>query len=303
MRSSKTMPRSWKLWRFRALSCLFLSPAALVMMLALMAGCRKSQESAGIVTWDGATLSLEREVLNPSDSMLRGEGYPTAFNPLPHRFLALRSESIQDEIKLLEFSKDIEAYAAFQRMADPVELTDGFAVRRDRVFFRKGCWLGALSAFGKGREWLQTRLQLPGDGEWGAFPGFFPSLLHQERIPHSERIIFERFLGIRTPLPVFTAGINCHGDSAWIYAVPGMPANFARKLADRPGYRIDSAGKETFVIADSGWDYPLRLVFFETGMVGVGGCFDTSLTNRWIITQEKVLKSFKNSKKVLKSDI
>jgi hypothetical protein len=298
MRSSKTMPRSWKLWRFRALSCLLLFSAALMLLPALMTGCRKSQKSAGIVTWDGAALSLEREVINPSDSMLRGEGYPTALKPLPHRFLALRSESLQDEIKLLEFAKDIEAYAAFQRLADPVELTDGFAVRRDRVFFRKGCWLGALSASGTGRERLQARLQLPGDGEWGALPGFFPSLLHQDRIPHSERIILDRFLGIRTPLPVFTAGINCHGDTAWIYAALGMPADFALKMTDRPGYRKYSSGKETLIIVDSGWDHPLRLVFFEEGMVGAGGCFDTSLTNPWIITQEKVLKSIKIQKKL-----
>ena len=66
---------------------------------------------------------------------------------------------------------------------------------------------------------------------------------------------------------------------------------------DRPGYRMDSACNGTLIIVDSGLDSPLRLVFFEEGMVGVGGCFDTSLTNRWIITQEKVLKSFKNSKK------
>ena len=152
MRSSKTMPRIRKLWRFQAVRCRFLFPAALVMMLALMEGCRNSQESAGIVTWDGATLSLEREVLNPSDSMLRGEGYPTTFRPLPRRFLELRSESLQDEIKLLEFAKDIEAYAAFQRLADPVELSDGFAMRRDRVFFRKGCWLGVLSSSERGPE-------------------------------------------------------------------------------------------------------------------------------------------------------
>ena len=103
-----------------------------------------------------------------------------------------------------------------------------------------------------------------------------------------------RFLDISTSAPVFGARFDCRGDSAWVYFSPGMSSRLADSLALRTGYHVDVIGKKKVVIADSGWLGPIRVDFFDGGMVGVEGCFDTTLVIRWIQTQETAIKSLKS---------
>ncbi len=247
-------------------------------------GDRKSEALA----WEGVEVALQREIPHPEPAWLKEEGFPR-FEELPaQRFVSVRVGLDSAEIRLLEFRHDFEAYAVFQRIADPDELVEGFSDRDGRVFFRAGRWLGTSTQLG--REDLRSKLDLP-HGGWGT-PELFASMIHQGRISHSERVLFE-FLGTNPPVPVFSVQLDCHGDSAWIYASPGMPDLFASEIAHRPGYSMDSASGVA-VGGDSGAMDPIRLEFFEHGMVGIEGCFDSALTTRWLSSQRLALKGLEN---------
>ncbi len=299
MSSRKTMSRGPLLRRIQALSpfacrrvraCLCAARylwLAACMLPAFFAACHKTGD-VGAILWEGSALNPEREMAGPSALQLKAEGFPD-MEPLPVRFLALN----QGSLKILEFPGDAEAYAAFEQLADPAELADGFVQRQDTVFFRKGTWLGEWLGSGKGPDGLRSKLQLPGSEDWGALPEGFASLLHQGRIYQSERVVMGNFLGLSESAPIFTARFDCRGDSAWIYSSPRMPLNFAFEAGKRSGYRLDSSGAEKTVTSKPGWKSPLRLDFFKSGMAGVEGCFDDSLTIHWVEIQKKALKSLK----------
>jgi hypothetical protein len=100
-------------------------------------------------------------------------------------------------------------------------------------------------------------------------------------------------------VPIYAARLDCHGDSAWIYASPGMPLHFVLAAGERSGYQLDSMGSDKIVTLASGSKTapiplpPLRLDFFGSGMAAVEGCFDDSLTIHWLEIQKKALKSLK----------
>jgi hypothetical protein len=232
----------------------------------------------------------EHEDTNPTWPQLREQGFPDTFSdmePLPRRFLSFRGGAI----KLLEYGGDAEAYFAFQRCSGPEELNQGFASRRNHALFRKGRWMGLWMGSGEKGE-LQAKFQLPEKENWGELPKVFASLLQQGRIPFSERVLRGRFLGLAVSAPIFAAAFDCRGDSAWLYASPEMTVDFASALNKRD-YALKSEGSEKIILSNRGWQRPLRMDFFEGGMVGIEGCFDDSLTIHWVQTQKKVLKSLK----------
>lgn len=262
--------------------------ATLATLIFWIPGCHKTGEiDPQVLAWDDVPLNAEREILSPSALQLSEESFP-AMDVLPRRFLDVS----HGELKLLEFQGETEAYCMFQRIADPSELALGFASRESSAFFQNGRWLGMWKGRDRTREKLEASLHLPGNQEWGRVPEAFSSILHQGRIPRSERVLMGRFLGFNIPVPVFAARFDCRGDSAWIYSSPGMPARFADSVVG--GYRTELSGKKKILVADSGWMGPVRLEFFESGMVGVEGCFDTSLMAHWLETQETVIKSLKS---------
>ncbi len=262
-----------------------------VAFLLFGAGCNKPKIDAGSLSWEGASVNPVRELLNPSVSQLQEEGFSPVLEPLPAHLLELREGS---GIKLLQFNSDIEAYAAFQKFSNADELEDGFVLKGDKTLFRKGIWLGLCKLHdGNIVELVKTNLGLPGDEDWGALPKIYSSFLQQGRVSRSERVLLNRFMGIVTPKPVFSAQFDCHGDSARVYVSPEMPQRFSVEIGNMTGYRIDSSAENINVISDSSWTWPARIEFSRFGMVGVEGCFDTSLTDYWIKTQEIALKSFK----------
>lgn len=257
----------------------------------LFAGCGKSGRS-GEISWEGKLATVEREIPNPSLVQLQEAGF--AFTPdlLPKRFLQLNEGS---GIRLLQFSNETEAYAAFQKIANGEELSLGFAFQKGKTFFRKGAWLGFIgtSTDEDGKQ-LQTQLDLPANEDWGALPKIYGSFLQQGRIPHSERVLLNRFLGLAISKPVFSAQFDCHGDSAAVYLSPETPSQFSTEVKSLPGFRMESGVVGGFILfSDSGWLQPIRLDFSSRGMVGVEGCFDSSLTSNWIKTQKIALNNLK----------
>src|SRR3989338_6115236 len=127
--------------------------------------------------------------------------------------------------------------------------------RPGRWFFLLGRWLASFP--GDKQEEIRARMGLAGSEAWEKPPRIFSSLLQQGRLPRSERVLWAEFLGLEPPVAVFAAQMDCAGDSAWLYAAPGMPERFIRDLAEQPGHALDSSGKileRTFGLPD-----PLRL--------------------------------------------
>ena len=268
MSAGEIMPRS------QIFQCLHvLGFLRIVTFLLFMTGCHHKDELPfeGI-TWNGKALTLEREVLNPTQNQLNEEGFPIAFVCFPKRFLSFHPADLKDEVKLMEFSGENEAYLTFQRFANSRELEEGYLFRGNRVVFRKGKWLGSLIAGpDESKEWLKNTLRFSEMVDWEGIPAGFSSFIFQNRIPASERVIASHFFGSRLDHKVFSARFECIGDSAWVYFSPGMPPHAVYTEFNKP----------------------LKLDFSEFGMVGVEGCFDDSLTNYWIQVQKKVLKSLK----------
>ena len=266
----EVMPRGKIFQHFQVLK--FFSVLTVIIPVFFMGCQHRNGSHFDEIAWNGEALSPQREFPNPSAIQLHEEGFSVSFSPAPTRLLSFHPADLKGDLKLLEFPGENEAYGAFQRISNSSELSQGYLSRDDHVFFRKGRWLGMFTGdSGTGEEWLKNKLQLPGDEDWGALPQAFSSLLHQDRIPESERILFDHFIGVPLSHAVFAARFDCRGDSAWVYFSPGMS-----DLSIQPEPKK-----------------PLKLDFSEAGMVGVEGCFDDSLTNYWIQTQKKVLKSLK----------
>jgi hypothetical protein len=164
------------------------------------------------------------------------------------------------------------------------------ANRGNGTFFRNGKWVGLLPLEMRvEKPWFQSCLSLPESAGWETLPSAFASLLHAGRISGSERVLTRRFLGQIPPVSVLSIQLDCHGDSAWIYVAPGMPKGFAENLI-KLGFNRDSS--HSLAVSRKSPDFPpLRLEFFPQGMVGVEGCFDSFLTERWFQAQGNALKT------------
>ena len=256
-----------------------------------LAACGKSGDAARHITWGGASVEVRREILNPSVSQLKEEGFPSLGAVIPRRLLELKDPTL----KLLEFSGEVGSYAAFQRFANPDELASGFVTKEEKTFFRKSNWVGIHTAQSgeDGRAALLAKLSLPGGGDWGGLPRIYGSFLQQGRIPRTERVLLNRFNGVAVSKPVFAAQLDCHGDSAWLYVSPAQPRDLYEEFSRLTGYHLDSSQGSKTLTSDSGWGFPIRLEFYPFGMVGVEGCFDTSLTSRWLKTQKITLENLK----------
>ena len=80
-----------------------------------------------------------------------------------------------------------------------------------------------------------------------------------------------------------------------IYASPEMRDDFA-KGASTLGFELTKRERNWILKAETGEVGPFKLEFGEDGMVGVEGCFDSSLTNQWLKIQKIAIKSLKSTK-------
>lgn len=252
------------------------------------------------VEWDGRPLPLASHLANPSGDALRAAGLRLLPYP-PRNLYAAPPGEWGDSLRLLEFGDELEAYAAFQEIAgDPGDVSAGITVLEGRVGFRRGRWIGLLDAWSwKGAAWHDTALALPGAAPSGSLPAAFGAMLHQGRIPGSERILTRDLLGAGIA-PALAVAMDCHGDTAWLYAAPhggsGSPSRYPQAWE---GWRADSAANGMF--SREGRDLPpARLLVSAQGIVAVEGCFDENLTNNWIKRQKSSIKVIKKSLNTLK---
>lgn len=270
-------------------------PGAAAFAGLCVTACGPSVHEEGL-TWNGKPLVVAERLEIPGDSLGR-YGFESLANHPPARLMRVEPGEWADTLWLLEFKSDVSAYAASQQLSsDPEALSRGETVCGERVCFRRGRWIGAVDAWSwKGGSWFAQALTLPGAPADGP-PDVFASLLHQDRLPGSERILDGEFMGMKTEGPVYALKADCRGDTALIYASRSLKAEFAVRLAAQPGWELDTlpgVGTTLAVYSELTELPPVVLRFTGKGMVGVEGCFDQDLTGFWLKMQARGLKNLK----------
>ncbi len=264
----------------------------------LLSSCMHREKPEQVPRWEDKPFQAERVVRNPGREFLlgisRSSDFLDGFKALPILYLEYKPEGKDLLLHLFQYQNEDEAFNVFQSIAEPQELSNGWVPDRGKgTYFRKGPWIGyANPGFNLERSWIQEKLNFTGTQDWGQIPTLFASILHLGRIPNSERVFMEEFMGIKPLHPIFAVQMECQGDSAWFYVSPNMPIQFASDLAHL-GYPLTIRGEEQILRGDSSFSSPLFLEFSHLGMVGSEGCFDSTLSNQWIYNQKKALKSLK----------
>lgn len=260
-----------------------------------LAGCGRESAREDGLEWKSTPLEIVERLDAPSAERLRAEGFPPALvGAGAVRLLKLAPVDGLDTLRLLDFPRDAAAWIAFQELAShPEDFAEGFAEAGERVYFRRGRWIGAMHAAAwSGPGALENGLSLPGApaGATPPPPGF-ASLVRQKRFEGSERILTREFAGLPLNAPVYAAQYDCRGDTAWIYASPALERSFGLALARSAGWKADSSSEDLEVFAVPPAPLPFRLRFSGHGMAGVEGCFDHDLTVFWLKMQSRGLKS------------
>ncbi|HEX2613517.1 MAG TPA: hypothetical protein VHO02_07975 [Fibrobacteria bacterium] len=243
---------------------------------------------------------MAARVDSPSAEALRASDIAPLSVYRPRSLLNIPAGDWGDSLALVEFGDEITAYAAFQEIAvTPEDPSAGTTVRGARVCFRRGRWVGSLPAWAwKGASWYDSMLALPGGAPVGQLPEAFESMLHQDRVPGSERVLASQVLGGAIEAPALAVALDCDGDTAWIYAA------MAKRAALGPlkilGWRSASGDEDLFFRENPDLP-PASLRFSTRGAVAVEGCFDPDKVNSWLKSQYAGLKSIEKSLNTLKS--
>lgn len=250
--------------------------------------------------WSGEALPVVARLAAPSADALRSADLAPLAAYHPQAYWNIAPGEWADSLALVEFGDVVTAYAAFQELAaSPDDPAAGITMRRSRVCFRRGRWIGSVPAWSwKGTSWYDSALALPGGAPTGELPDAFGAMLQQDRVPGSERVLAREVLGGAIKAPALAVALDCRGDTAWLYAAPSGPPVPA---ALRPlGWREVSGDADLFLRENPDLP-PASLRFSGRGVVAVEGCFDPGLTNSWIKNQYSGLKNIRNALNTLKS--
>jgi len=232
------------------------------------------------LTWDGRVADKYSAYSVPKTDSLAKSGLVKV-----HEFEFAGTDSVT--LWLREYSQPYMAYADFQRRATSSEMFDGYYRNGPNLVFFHGPFAGELEFTQGGRmpaHFLKEKLSFQGEPLFMRPPEFssFPLL---GRIPHSERVLPEHFLGRNWQGPVFSISYRCHGDTATAF----------RALAQDPG-AMESWFREWQGVTDTlgwgrrkelrfqGWDefhQPLVLWVYADAVVGMEGCSDGELATEY----------------------
>ena len=193
-------------------------------------------------------------------------------------------------LNLREYRTAYWAFAAFRRLERGEPPREGWLATGDRVYVVHGAYLGELdSAAGSNSVGtLRDRLKFVGSAATSLPPEFesFPLL---GRIPNSERVGTEDFLGHAWEGPIFSVAYHCHGDTA--LAFRGFPQSAKRVAEWMFGWKgeVDSthSGREWRFKGVDEFRRPMIFGFFSEGVAGFSGCFDPLLAQEYIEKMKK----------------
>ncbi len=262
---------------------------ALASMIAV-AGCRFTPEPPAPplplsqkVRWSGGLAATYADSLVASEDSLRTGN---AFRIHDFGF----SDSDSTRLRLFEFAHASGAYAAYQLVAGPDAMAESH-FREDSVWrFHHDRFLGELTlqrAQVQGDE-LIDNLSFQGETlflkpkEFEAFP-----LLG--RIPHSERIISDHFLGRAWRGPVFTVGYHCHGDTATAFRAFAQESRQMEEWMGAWKGEKDSLdwGREVHFQGQDEFRRPLIFWKFSEAVMGFEGCSDMILALKYAEKMKK----------------
>jgi hypothetical protein len=275
---------------FRLLTLAFAAAFLLVLQ-----SCGAPSPHVSGVEWKGEPLRVIARSDKPGIDALRAAGFDALHRHPPQRILAIAPGEWGDSLRLLEFHGELQAYAAFQELAsNPEDIPTGISPCGERVCFRRGRWIGVVDAWSwKGGGWMEDALALPEGSLPGELPAAFGSMPHRGRIPGTERILTDVFMGQASTVMVFAVRADCRGDTAWLYAAPDLQPSFGDSLVRLQRWRADSLKTGLQTSAEFLELSPATLRFSGNGMAGVEGCFDKDLTSDWLKNQSAALKSLK----------
>lgn len=274
IQSMKRMMPKHRFKELKRLILLTLAPAF------VWTGCRFTQEPPAppppfpqTVLWSGQLAETYADSLITSvDSLQSNQAFRI------HEFGFHSQDSIH--LRLFEFAHAYGAYAAFQQSAGQEGIAEGHFRDGDVWRFHHGRFLGELASdpvLSEGDP-LTEYLSFQGEvlflkpGEFEAFP-----LLG--RIPHSERVIADHFLGLPWHGPVFTVSYRCHQDTATAFrAFAQEPKLVGEWMAAWKG-DLDSLdwGREIHFHGQDEFRRPLIFWKFSEAVMGFEGCFDPIL--------------------------
>lgn len=272
---------------------------ALLPLLQACGGGSAAHETG--LEWKGSPLPVASRTAVPDTAVMRAAVDPIPLRHLPERVLRIEPGEWGDSLRVFDFGDELLAYAAFQEIAVLNEdIESGVTVIGDWICMRRGNWLIVTDAWSwKSGDVFEQALSLPGAALPTGIPRIFGSMVHQGRIPGSERLATGAFLGIPTGVRVYAVQVDCHGDTAWVYAAPdlrrGAAKTFTERLARLSGWRTAQTasgdGSDGRFQQQSPDLPPATVEFSGRGMVAVEGCFDQKLTAYWLKMQARGLKS------------
>lgn len=241
-------------------------------------GCRFTRESPAPplelsqkIRWSGSlAVSYADSLIATEDSLRTGNAFRI------HEFGFPDST----HLRLFEFAHAYGAYAAYQRIAGTEAVAESHFRENSTWRFHHDLFLGELTS-PQGQEQgdeLMENLSFRGETlflkpkEFEAFP-----LLG--RIPLSERVIAEHFLGRDWRGPVFTVAYRCHGDTATAFRAFAQDAGQMEEWMGAWKGDKDSLdwGREIHFQGQDEFHRPLIFWKFSKAVMGFAGCPDTIL--------------------------
>ena len=193
---------------------------------------------------------------------------------------------------LHEYDREYQAFAAFQKEASPAELGDGFYRERNDLVFFHGRFIGELQYTRAGLipiHFLKENLSFQGE-ELFIKPPEFKSFPLLGRIPKSERLHAQDFMGRHWQGAVFSVQYLCRGDTATAFRAAHQSEDSLREWMHDWAGHLDTLnwGREIHFQGRNEFHEALVFWVFSDGALGLSGCYDPILAQAYVEKMEKM---------------
>lgn len=226
------------------------------------------------LTWDG--LAPEKYAAFPASA--KGSQISSGVTGV-HEFEFAGADSVG--LRLHEYREPFLAYEAFQKRATFAEISEGYFRKGGNLIFFHGPYSGEVRFINGGMvpaHYLKEKLVFKGEPLFLS-PFEFASFPLLGRIPHSERVYANHFLGRNWRGPVFSVSYRCHGDTATAFLANAQDMKMVDIWLQEWHGRSDTLGRGSELRFQGRDEFRRPLVFwvFLDAIVGMEGCSDMEL--------------------------